>query len=315
MKTLKRRLLLLIATMTVPLSLSAGTQRTVTLNVQNMTCAVCSITVKKALQNVPGVTSATVRFETKQAQVTFDDGLATVDKLREAATNAGYPATLASSAETSAQPPGDRVSLFQVGLECPAAPAIGCGSRAKPILRQLQTQSGIAEVWLKGDGTVLAVVGTDVDSDSRTKTVESVTEATGVHATVLTGENREVTLKSFYSRNDWYRGDDVDILSRHEATIIAARLVHRIQAKMTVAAENAKPLEIDLAHAIGERLVGDTESRAELQTELLGIARKYLGEQGVALFQEAFAKGYRPRDDDDEGVKNQQPACCSNQPS
>ena len=97
MKSLTSRLVLLSALLTVPLSLFAGTLQTVTLEVKNMTCAVCPITVKKALEKVPGVTSATVNFDKKQAQVTFDDGVATVDKLREATANAGYPATLAGT--------------------------------------------------------------------------------------------------------------------------------------------------------------------------------------------------------------------------
>ena len=94
MKALTSRLVLLSAFLTLPLSLFAGTLQTVTLEVKNMTCAVCPITVKKALEKVPGVTSAIVIFDKKQAQVTFDDGVASVDKLREATANAGYPSAL-----------------------------------------------------------------------------------------------------------------------------------------------------------------------------------------------------------------------------
>ena len=36
----------------------AGAPRTVVLDVQNMTCALCPITVKKSLQQVPGVAAA-----------------------------------------------------------------------------------------------------------------------------------------------------------------------------------------------------------------------------------------------------------------
>ena len=94
MKLLMNRFVLLSALVALPFSLFAGTLQTVTLDVKNMTCAVCPITVKKALEKVAGVTSATVNFDKKQAQVTFDDGVATVDKLREATANAGYSATL-----------------------------------------------------------------------------------------------------------------------------------------------------------------------------------------------------------------------------
>jgi mercuric ion binding protein len=97
MKSLKNRLVLLSALVAFPFSLFAGTLQTVTLEVKNMTCAVCPITVRKALEKVQGVTSATVNFDTKQARVTFDDALANVDKLREATANAGYPSALAET--------------------------------------------------------------------------------------------------------------------------------------------------------------------------------------------------------------------------
>lgn len=65
--------------------------KTVTLNVSGMTCAACPITVKKALEKVPGVSKVDVRFESKQVLVTFDDAKTNTDALVKATTNAGYP--------------------------------------------------------------------------------------------------------------------------------------------------------------------------------------------------------------------------------
>lgn len=65
--------------------------QTVTLNVSGMTCAACPITVKKALEKVPGVSKVDVRFEKKQVLVTFDDAKTNTDALVKATTNAGYP--------------------------------------------------------------------------------------------------------------------------------------------------------------------------------------------------------------------------------
>lgn len=74
------------------LSLSASAkEQTVTLEVPTMNCVTCPFTVKKALQNVEGVTKAEATFETKLAVVTFDDEKTTVKALTEATTNAGYP--------------------------------------------------------------------------------------------------------------------------------------------------------------------------------------------------------------------------------
>jgi len=66
----------------------------------------------------------------------------------------------------------------------------------------------------------------------------------------LDGEARDTALKSFLSADLWYRGADVDSLSKQEAAIIAARLVRRVQRKMEVSAETAKTLETGLTQAI-----------------------------------------------------------------
>lgn len=68
--------------------------QTVTLEVSNMTCSVCPITVKKALQKVPGVRNVQASYERKEARVTFENTQASVAKLEEATFEAGYPAKL-----------------------------------------------------------------------------------------------------------------------------------------------------------------------------------------------------------------------------
>lgn len=77
-----------------PLSAAAGAPQTVTLDVKNMACAACPITVKKALMKVPGVEKATVDFDTKTATVTFDPDKTTVEALTKATGDAGYPSAL-----------------------------------------------------------------------------------------------------------------------------------------------------------------------------------------------------------------------------
>jgi periplasmic mercuric ion binding protein len=68
--------------------------QTVTLEVPTMNCVTCPFTVKKALQNVEGVTSAEVSYETKLAVVTFDDEKTTAKALTEATKNAGYSSAI-----------------------------------------------------------------------------------------------------------------------------------------------------------------------------------------------------------------------------
>lgn len=68
--------------------------RTVTLAVKNMTCAVCPITVRKALDGIAGVSKTEVSYERKEAIVTFDDSKTNVGALIKATTNAGYPSSV-----------------------------------------------------------------------------------------------------------------------------------------------------------------------------------------------------------------------------
>lgn len=68
--------------------------RTVTLAVENMTCAMCPITVRKSLEVVPGVQSALASDETHTATVIYDPSRASPEDLIRATTEAGYPSSV-----------------------------------------------------------------------------------------------------------------------------------------------------------------------------------------------------------------------------
>lgn len=68
--------------------------KTVTLSVPTMHCAVCPITVKKALTKIPGVSQTVVSLDKHEAVVTFDDSKTSADALTRATNDAGYPSTL-----------------------------------------------------------------------------------------------------------------------------------------------------------------------------------------------------------------------------
>jgi mercuric ion binding protein len=88
---MKKLIAVIIATALAASTALAVGSHTVTLDVTNMDCAVCPITVRKALEQVPGVTSAKVDFATKRAEVVFDPAEASVDALTKATADAGYP--------------------------------------------------------------------------------------------------------------------------------------------------------------------------------------------------------------------------------
>lgn len=92
MKTLV--VVVIAATLFTLAGVAAAATQTVTLAVKNMTCAVCPITVKKALNGVAGVSDTEVSYEHKEAVVTYDDAKTNVEALIKATTDAGYPSSL-----------------------------------------------------------------------------------------------------------------------------------------------------------------------------------------------------------------------------
>lgn len=85
--------ILLIGALLMSSNVFAGTPKTVTLDVKNMTCELCPVTVKKALEKTPGVSKAQIDFASKTAVVNFDADVVNISKLTAATTNAGYPST------------------------------------------------------------------------------------------------------------------------------------------------------------------------------------------------------------------------------
>jgi len=69
-------------------------QQTVTLKMENMTCSMCTVTIKKALQKVDGVQKMAVDYDAKTAEVTFYNHKTNSAALIKATTDAGYPGTL-----------------------------------------------------------------------------------------------------------------------------------------------------------------------------------------------------------------------------
>jgi mercuric ion binding protein len=72
---------------------AVAAEQTVTMGIEKMTCALCPLTVRKAMERVDGVQDVEVDFESKIATVTFDDSKTTASAVAQASTEVGYPAT------------------------------------------------------------------------------------------------------------------------------------------------------------------------------------------------------------------------------
>ena len=85
------------------------------LSIAGMTCASCSGRVEKALQNVPGVSNATVNLATEKAHVKASSTV-TLDMLIAAVVKAGYEASLPTDSKHSAEQSDRLPTWWRVAL-------------------------------------------------------------------------------------------------------------------------------------------------------------------------------------------------------
>ena len=90
MATSLKALLLFAAAM----SAFAAEPKTAQLEVSGMTCSLCPLTVRKALERVPGVLDAKADLATQSAQARYDSDKVSAEALAKAVSDAGFPAKL-----------------------------------------------------------------------------------------------------------------------------------------------------------------------------------------------------------------------------
>ena len=64
------------------------------MQIGNMTCAACAVTVGASLKKVDGVIAATVSFDDKTADVVYDPGKSGIEDFINATANVGYPSKI-----------------------------------------------------------------------------------------------------------------------------------------------------------------------------------------------------------------------------
>ena len=84
--------LLIAVLLALPVAALAATPQTVVLDMQNMTCSLCSITVQRALGKVSGVSDTKIDYDKKTATVKYDPDKTNTAALIKATTDAGFPA-------------------------------------------------------------------------------------------------------------------------------------------------------------------------------------------------------------------------------
>lgn len=184
--------------------------------------------------------------------------------------------------------PASQTSFYKVPLVCEAAPHIGCGSKAKPILKDLEKQKSVAEAWLNREGTVLAVVwATDY-----TASINKVLTSYNIEPSEISGTEREELNRTFGTRNNWLRSSDVDKLSIEEAGVIATGIIEKLKEDGDVRAEfeeayrkDIEKIFVDLFLSINSLKELTTKKYNQVEKQIQQAGEKYVGKGNMPIFE------------------------------
>ena len=283
-------------------SAAVAATQTVTFEVKGWSCGACASATKIALKKLDGVREVATDVEKSQLRVTYDADKLAPEKMIQAIEKLGYKATVkAAEAPTSpgpgkrppANPPQspERVSFFEVPLECGAADGLGCGSASKPLLKALEKDPRVKEAKINHPGTLLAVVWTEPEqARSGAAAVEGVFQARGLETELVRGAARDNALKE-YGSGRWYGAADADRLSEIEAQTIATRLLNR--AKLDLDPVKRAAITKDFSAGIAKVLTRDKDESCARDPfeELTETVKKHLTREQLAQLQKAAERG------------------------
>lgn len=185
---------------------------------------------------------------------------------------------------TSAISSQERISFYEVPLVCGAAPDIGCGSRAKPALLEMEKNPAIKEAWLNREGTVYAVVWANKPQTG--KAAKPIFKKYAIEFSELSGKKKTELLSNFRQEGKWYRGAAVDQLSLEEAETIGNSVVEMLLPGGHISQEEAKVIREAVTAYFKEELVKIRtyeelcqDSESKFQQAIVSVVEKHLGKE------------------------------------
>lgn len=187
----------------------------------------------------------------------------------------------------------DNVSFYEVPLVCGADESIGCGSRAKPPLLEMEKHPAIKEAWLNHAGTIYAIVWRSGDS---TETVaKKIFDKYEIEFTPV--KDTAELISSFRKENEWYKGADVDKLSIIEANSIATGVIEIGKQYGSLTAEEAAKIKTEIEAYFKEELVKIRtkeelfeDSDNKFMMDMAAIFEKHIGKERTELIAAAYKK-------------------------
>ena len=188
----------------------------------------------------------------------------------------------------------ETITFYDIPLVCTAAPEIGCGTRSKPVLLEMEKDLAIKEAWLNRAGTVYAIVWAGTDKTD--EIAKPIFEKYSLDFKKLNAQEVEKISSTFRESGKWYRGADVDKLSIEEAGVIAKDAITFALNKKLLSEEEARTIKIDIQNYLKTELIKvrtaeellDNELTKKFQENISGIAAKTVGKERADKISELY---------------------------
>lgn len=293
---------------------AADNKQRVKFTIQGMSCSACEAEVNNELSKVNGVTGYETSYANNSSVVSFDNSIVDVKTIADAIGKTGYEV---KGYEIFAAATGP-VTFYEVSLVCNAAPTIGCGSRSKPALLELEKNTAVKEAWLNRPGTVIAIVWKE---KPQTETIaKPIFEDNNISFTELSEKEAVIYKKTFARADGWYRGAEVDKLSREEATTIAESATKFALKNKLITKEEAEKIKTEIEKYFKEELVKlrtneelNEDSQNKFKDDMYKIAEKYIGKERAGKALELYQKNCEKECKKDGGCKTpgSKKDCCN----
>ncbi|MBI1780602.1 MAG: mercuric transport protein MerTP [Sphingobacteriales bacterium] len=250
--------------------------------IQGMSCESCEAEVNNEIAKVNGVLTYQTSYVNRSSLVTFDKSKVDVKTIEAAISKTGYKVKSYDFMSTN----NTGVSFYEAPLVCHAAPSIGCGSKAKFLLVDLEKYNDAVEgAWLNKTGTIVAVKwNTKTEEDKKAEIIKTVSANHNLELTTLSQTKADSYFQTFPDSSEWYKGKEVDKLSKEEAGIIAKNTIASYKEKKLIKPSFEKQFQADIEKIYADLFLSissykdlTTEAYNKVESQVQQAREKYVG--------------------------------------
>jgi mercuric ion transport protein len=250
--------------------------------IRGMTCGSCEDEVNNELSKVKGVIAFKTSYAKKSSLVTYNPIEVDIKTIQAAINKTGYTVKGYESLNNVSM--ASNISFYEAPLVCHAAPSIGCGSKAKFMLVDLEKNSNEVEgAWLNRTGTIVAVKwDQNTSAEKKSSIIHTVSTNHGIEFTELSSSETTNEAKTF--PKGWYKGREVDKLSKEEASIIAQNTIDKYYEKNLIKPSFEKQFKRDIEKIYADVFLSissykdlSTAKYNEIENKIQAAGEKYVG--------------------------------------